>query len=40
MIKGEAGIKRSRYQEDVYVNNHTSVRVHACSRLTRSRYHS
>ena len=26
VIKGEAGIKRSRYQEDVLINNHTSVR--------------
>lgn len=26
VIKGEAGIRRSRYQEDVLINNHTSVR--------------
>ncbi|BDA42492.1 Pre-mRNA-splicing factor SLU7 [Coccomyxa sp. Obi] len=25
VIKGEAGIRRSRYQEDVLINNHTSV---------------
>lgn len=27
VIKGEAGIRRSRYQEDVLINNHTAVRL-------------
>ncbi len=26
VIKGEAGIRRSRYVEDELINNHTSVR--------------